>query len=146
MVKRITWLVAIAGSLPFAMATIALISGDSHIRIPAIVALVTVSAILLSYLGGIEGGLALREESGNEGTRAIAIALSAIPSLAAWAILLWLPTPQWQLGCSLALFIAVWANDLWLARQGLIPSWFVDLRTGVTALVVLILGVALWLL
>lgn len=145
MVKRIAWLLAIAGSIPFAMATVALFAGDSHIRIPAIAALVTVSAILLSYLGGIEGGLALREESGNERTRAVAIALSILPSLAAWG-LLWLPSPQWQLGSSLALFVAVWANDLWLARQGLIPSWFVDLRTGVTALVSALLVVALFLL
>ena len=145
MVKRIAWLLAIAGSIPFAMATVALFAGDSHIRIPAIAALVTVSAILLSYLGGIEGGLALREESGNERTRAVAIALSILPSLAAWG-LLWLPSPQWQLGSSLALFVAVWANDLWLARQGLIPSWFVDLRTGVTALVSLLLVIALVLL
>ena len=143
MVKRIAWLLAIAGSIPFAMATFALFLGDSHIRVPAITALVTVSAILLSYLGGVEGGLALREESSNEGARAIAIAVSIIPSLAAWGVL-WLPSPQWQVGASLALFVAVWANDLWLARQGLIPSWFVDLRTGLSALVVLILGVALW--
>lgn len=143
MVKRIAWLLAIAGSIPFAMATFALFVGDSHTRVPAITALVTVSAILLSYLGGIEGGLALREESSNEGTRAVAIAVSIIPSLAAWGVL-WLPSPQWQVGASLALFVAVWANDLWLARQGLIPSWFVDLRTGLSALVVLILGVALW--
>lgn len=145
MVKRIAWLLAIAGSIPFAMATVALLAGDSHIRIPAIAALVTVSAIVLSYLGGIEGGLALREESANERTRAVAIALSILPSLAAWG-LLWLPSPQWQLGSSLALFVAVWANDLWLARQGLIPSWFVDLRTGVTALVSALLVVALFLL
>jgi hypothetical protein len=143
MVKRIAWLLAIAGSIPFAMATFALFVGDSHIRVPAITALVTVSAILLSYLGGVEGGLALREEGSNEGARAIAIAVSILPSLAAWGVL-WLPSPQWQVGASLALFVAVWANDLWLARQGLIPSWFVDLRTGLSALVVLILGVALW--
>ena len=134
MVKRIAWLLAIAGSIPFAMATFALFVGDSHIRVPAITALVTVSAILLSYLGGVEGGLALHEESSNEGARAIAIAVSILPSLAAWGVL-WLPSPQWQVGASLALFVAVWANDLWLARQGLIPSWFVDLRTGVSALV-----------
>jgi len=145
MVKRIAWLLAIAGSIPFVMATIALFAGDAHIRIPAIAALVTVSAILLSYLGGIEGGLALREEGGTEATRAIAIASSILPSLAAWGVL-WLPSPQWQLGSSLALFVAVWANDLWLARQGLIPSWFVDLRTAVTAFVALLLVVALFLL
>ena len=145
MVKRITWLLAIAGSIPFVMATVALVAGDSHIRVPAIAALVTVSAILLSYLGGVESGLALSERSGTENTRAVAVALSMLPSLAAWGVL-WLPSPQWQLGASLALFVAVWANDLWLARQGLIPSWFVDVRTGLTALVAALLVIALFLL
>ena len=55
-------------------------------------------------------------------------------------------SPQQQIGASIALFIAVWGADLWLARRGLIPSWFVDLRTAVTALVCVILGVAYWLL
>src|SRR5438045_2611145 len=119
MVRRIAWLFALAGAAPFAVATIAMLWGDSHVRVPAIAALVTVSAVVLSYLGGLEGGMALREESGNEQTRAIALTLSTLPSLAAWG-LLWLPSPQWQLGASLGLFVVVWAADLWLARRGLI--------------------------
>ncbi|MGZ5035011.1 MAG: DUF3429 domain-containing protein [Usitatibacter sp.] len=145
MVRRISWLFAITGALVFAGITAALLSGENHIRIPAIAALVTFAAIILSHLGGIEGGLALREEGGNEATRATALGLSTIPSLAAWGVL-WLPSPQWQVGSSIVLFVAVWASDLWLARHGLIPTWFVDLRTAVTAVVCVILGVAFWLL
>jgi hypothetical protein len=59
---------------------------------------------------------------------------------------LWLNSPQTQLATSLGLFIAVWAADLWLSRHGLVPSWFVDLRTAITALVAIILGIALYLL
>jgi len=44
------------------------------------------------------------------------------------------------------LFVLVWSADLWLAHQGLIPPWFVDMRTAITALVCLILGLAYWLL
>ena len=145
MVKRIAWIFAIAGALIFAGLTAGLISGDNHIRIPAITALITFAAIILSHLGGIEGGLALREEAGNEHTRATALGLSIVPSLAAWGVL-WLPSPQWQVGSSIALFIAVWAADLWLARHGLIPTWFVDLRTAITAVACAILGVAYFLL
>lgn len=144
MVRRIFWLFAIAGCVPFAAGTVALLWGDSHIRIPAIAALVTFSAILISFLGGIEGGLSLAEQLGSEKARAHAVVLSTIPSLAAWGIL-WLPSPEWQLGAAIALFIAVWAADLWLAHFGLIPSWFVDLRTAATAMVCLILGLALYL-
>lgn len=141
MVRRIAWISAIAGSVIFAAITIGLFSDQSQVRIPAITALVTFSAIILSHLGGIENGLALREETGTEATRAAALALSVVPSLAAWGVL-WLPTPHWQVGASLALFVAVWGADLWLARRGLIPAWFVDMRTAVTAVACVILAIA----
>lgn len=145
MVRRIAWIFAIAGGVIFAALTAVLVSGESHVRIPAIGALVTFAAIILSYLGGIEGGLALHDQVGTEKTRAVSLCLSTLPALAAWGVL-WLGSPQQQIGASIALFIAVWCADLWLARQGLIPSWFVDMRTAIMALVCLILGLAFWLL
>jgi len=145
MVRRIVWFLTIVGTLIFAGATAMLLSSDSHVRVPAIAALVTFAAIVLAHLGGVEWGLALREESGNETTRVIALGLASVPTLAAWGIL-WLPSSQWQLGAALALFIAVWAADLWLSRHGLLPSWFVDMRTAVTVIVAIILGIALYLL
>jgi hypothetical protein len=145
MVRRIVWFLTIVGTLIFAGATAMLLSSDSHVRVPAIAALVTFAAIVLAHLGGVEWGLALREESGNETTRVIALGLASVPTLAAWGIL-WLPSSQWQLGAALALFIAVWAADLWLSRHGLLPSWFVDMRTAVTVIVAIILGLALYLL
>jgi hypothetical protein len=144
MVRRIAWTSAIAGSAIFAAITVALFSNASDVRIPAITALVTFSAIILSHLGGIENGLALREETGTEAARATALAFSIVASLAAWGVL-WLPTPRWQVGASLALFVAVWIADLRLARRGLIPAWFVDMRTAVTAVVAVILAIA-WFL
>ncbi|HET9651839.1 MAG TPA: DUF3429 domain-containing protein [Usitatibacter sp.] len=144
-VRRLEWAIAFAGALPFAVATVALLWGDSHIRVPAIAALVTVSAIVLSHLGGIEAGLALHDESATTSTRTIAIGLGVVASVAAWSVL-WLPSPQSQLATSLGLFVAMWGADLWLSRHGLVPSWFVDLRTAITALVAVILGIALYLL
>jgi Protein of unknown function (DUF3429) len=145
MVKRIVWVFSLAGALVLAGITAMLLSEQSHIRVPAIAALVTLAAVIISYLGGIEWGLALREGAGTETTRAVALGLSVVPALAAWGIL-WAPSPQWQVGAAIALFVAVWAADLWLAHQGLIPSWFVDMRTAVTAAVCVILGVAYYLL
>lgn len=145
MVRRIAWIFALAGALVFAALTVMLFAGDSHVRIPAIAGIVTFGVVVLSYLGGIEGGLALHDQIGTEKTRAVSLCLSTIPSLAAWGVL-WLPSPQHQIGASIALFIAVWSADLWLAHQGLIPSWFVDMRTAVTFLVCVILGLAFWLL
>jgi hypothetical protein len=145
MVRRLTWFLTIVGILIFAGITALLFSDASHVRVPAIAALVTFAAIVAAHLGGIEWGLALRDESADDRTRAIAIGISSVSSIAAWGVL-WLPSPQWQLGAALVLFLAVWGVDLWLSRHGLLPSWFVDMRTAVTIIVAVILGVALWLL
>jgi Protein of unknown function (DUF3429) len=150
-VRRIAWTLALAGAIPFAVATFALTSAHSQVRVPAIAAMVTYAAVILSFLGGIEWGVALREDTlgasaaARERFRAAALVVSAVPSLAAWGVL-WLPSPHWQLGAALGLFLLVCAIDLAFARQGLLPSWFVNLRTAVTALVAVILGVALYLL
>ena len=145
MVQRLAWLLAITGALIFAVMTAFLFSNETHVRIPAIGALVTFAAVVISYVGGIEFGLALREEASNEGTRALAMSMSALPSLASWGVF-WLPSPQQQIGAAIGLFGLVWFSDLYLARRGLIPSWFVDLRTAVTVIACVILGVAFYLL
>ncbi len=143
MVRRLAWFLAFAGAVPFVLATGALFVSDaSSVRVPAIAALVTYAAVILSFLAGIEWGLAIRDESGTEVTRAIALGLSTVSSLAAWAVL-WLPSPTWQVGTALGLFAAAWAADQWMAGRGLLPAWFVDLRTAVSALVVAILALAL---
>ena len=145
MVKRLAWIFGIGGALIFAGLTAVLVAGDSHVRVPAIAALVTFSSVVIAYLGGIEGGLALRETAGDERSRAVTFFLSALPTLAAWGVL-WLDSPQHQLAAAIAIFVLVWACDLWLARHGLVASWFLDMRTAATVLACGILGVALWLL
>jgi|SRR6185503_2402605 hypothetical protein len=145
MVRRIAWIFVGIGLAIFAGLSFVLLVPDSHLRIPAITAMVTFGAVVISHLGGIEGGLALREEAGDESTRARSLALSIVPTILAWAVY-WLPTAQMQLGACIAIFLAVWGADLWLARQGLIPAWFVDLRTAATGTVCVIFGFALWLI
>lgn len=145
MVKRLAWIFGIAGALIFAGLTALMVFGEPHLRVPAIAALVTFSAIVIAYLGGIEGGLALRETAADERSRAVTFFLSALPTLAAWGVL-WLDSPQHQVAAAIAIFVLVWACDLWLARHGLVASWFLDMRTAATALACAILGVALWLL
>jgi hypothetical protein len=145
MVRRLAWVFALAGALIVVALTAGLLSSESRIRIPAITALVTFAAVVLSYLGGIEAGLALNDRGSDEATRAITLSASVLPCLAAWGVL-WLPSTPWQLAGAIAMFLLTWAADLWLARRGLVPSWFVDLRTAATALVAVTLAVALYLL
>jgi len=145
MVRRIAWIFVGVGLAIFAGLSFLLLSPQSSLRIPAITAMVTFGAVVISHLGGIEGGLALREEVGTERTRALSLTLSILPTILAWSVY-WLPTAQLQLGACIAIFLAVWGADLWLARQGLIPAWFVDLRTAATGTVCVIFGFALWLI
>jgi hypothetical protein len=142
-IKRIAWILTIAGAIPFVVATAFMFRGEAHVRVPAIAALITYSAVVLSFLGGIEWGLALREEAGNEMTRAVALGLSTVPSLAAWTVL-WLNGPTQQIGTAIGIFVFAWGADQYLASRGLLPTWFVDLRTAITGVVTLILAVALW--
>ena len=137
-------LLGLAGLIPFVAGAAAqwrpipLLDAEGGLKL-----VVIYGAIILSFLGGIEWGLALRDEHGTESTRVIALGLSTVSSLAAWAVL-WLPSPTWQVGAALGLFVAVWGADEWMAGRGLLPTWFVDLRTAVSAIVAAILAVALW--
>ena len=145
MVRRLAWLFGGGGALILVALTAALLSSESRVRVPSIAAMVTFCALVLSWLGGIEGGLALREERSDARTRAIAFGIAGLPPLAAWALLLWLPSSRVQLAACIGLFVAVWIADLWLARHGLIPPWFVDMRTAATAIICITLGFAIWL-
>jgi hypothetical protein len=145
LIRRLAWVFALAGAAIFAALALALFSAKSSIRIPAITALVTFAAVILSYLGGIQGGISLQEGRGSETQRALALCLGMVPALAAWGVL-WLPSSHSQVGAALGLFIVVWGVDLWLARQGLLPAWFARLRTWITAAVCAFLGLALYLL
>ena len=84
-------------------------------------ALVTYAAIIVSFLGGIRWGLAVRDRAA-VGAYAIAI----VPSLVAWALLA-APEP-WRLA-GLGLFaLALGPFDLALVRAGSAPRWFGRLR------------------
>jgi hypothetical protein len=96
-------------------------------------------------LAASNGVFALRDESADEKTRVVALG-SGVGSVDCRVGRALAALDPWQLGAAIALFVAVWGADLWCARQGLLPSWFVDLRTAVTAIVAVILGVALYLL
>ena len=84
-------------------------------------ALATYAAIIVSFLGGIRWGFAVRDAAGLG-----AYALSVVPSLVAWALLA-APEP-WRLA-GLGLFaLALGPIDLALVRAGAAPPWFGRLR------------------
>jgi hypothetical protein len=113
----------LGGLIPFWGLAVALALGGGFGVAPALLdaALATYAAIIVSFLGGIRWGFAVRDRAG-----AGAYALAIVPSLVAWALLA-APEP-WRLA-GLGLFaLALGPIDLALVRAGSAPSWFGRLR------------------
>lgn len=133
--KPLPTALVLSGALPFLFATGSLALGKPLHPTVAIVTLLTYGAVILSFLGGIQWGLAVRlaDEAPTSANRLFV--LSVLPSLAAWATVLLLNDPKWQLLAQLGILLGVWGVDGLLAVQNIIPGWFFKLRTVVTCIV-----------
>lgn len=87
-------------------------------------ALATYAATILSFLGGIRWGLAIR--TSNQTLASRDYAASVMPQLLGWAALA-LPDP-WRLAALAALLMLLGLLDHDLVTRGLAPSWFGRLR------------------
>jgi len=123
------WLGA-AGALPFVAAAAAVLLADPW-RGPALLALMTYGAVILSFLGGIRWGLAI---AGGQRGRALDLFVSVCPSLVAWGALL-LPAGM-GIPVLAAAFVVMLGLDRAAARRGAAPAWYPRLRTPLTAVVV----------
>jgi len=136
-------ILTIAGLLPFAAGALGRVILDAESLSYGIVSLglLTYSAVILSFLGGIRWGAALRPD----GVDGPSLALSVVPSLAGWgvaggAIILGLVAPA--LGILAVLFVAqlVWDWTGW--TSGKLPQWFSRERAIATSGAVISLGIA----
>ncbi len=84
-------------------------------------ALAAYGAIIVSFLGGIRWGFAVREGDGG-----LQYAISVVPSLLAWATLA--APAQWRLALLGILALVMWPADQALVRAGIAPAWFGRLR------------------
>jgi hypothetical protein len=104
---------------------------------PAAGALVLYAAIILSFMGGAQWGLAVSAQAAGPALLARRLALSVLPALAAFALAL-VPERAALLGLA-AVFGALLAYDVMTVRAGLAPPWYARLRIQLTAAVVLCL-------
>jgi len=95
-------------------------------------------AVILSFMGGAQWGLATGKVNSNPWR---AFGVSVIPALVAWPAL-FLPI-TWALATLSVTFAGLLAYDLWTVRQGQAPAWYGQLRLGLTAAVVLCLTFAI---
>ena len=113
----------LAGLIPFwGLAIALLLRGAFGLHPPALDwALATYAAIIISFLGGIRWGFAVRDTEGFA-----PYAISVVPSLVAWAALA-APEP-WRLMILGVVALALGPIDLELVRSGRAPAWFGRLR------------------
>jgi hypothetical protein len=139
--RALAWFMAMVTALAFVGLALVLLSPQSHIRVPALATLVTLLAVQLAFMGGIESGCALAADRAGRPAPG-ALALGWIPALGGLAVL-WLPTTGLQLWASLGLIIVAFAIDAWLVRRSLLPRWFMTVRAAFTALSCAALGLAI---
>jgi hypothetical protein len=146
--QRLMTALIVASLVLLVALTAALVSPASHIRIPALANLITISALMLAAMGGVEMGLAIGATAltpaVSQGRAGLALLFSLVPILGGFAVL-WLPTTALQLGAALALFAIAFAIDVGLHRADLLPWWFLKLRVVATLAACATLAFALWL-
>ncbi len=129
------------GLLPFMACAIQIATGQpmgARLTGPALYALTIYGAVVLSFLGGIQWGLAVGAADRSDGWRRYG--LSVVPSFIAWA-------GVWVGGrnglVTLAAGMIVWAlYEMWSTGLGEAPSWYGKLRAALSAVAVACLGAA----
>jgi hypothetical protein len=96
-------------------------------------------AIILSFMGGAQWGLAVAPNGSAARLRRFSI--SVLPALVGWLSLAVQPRPAVAL--QLAGFAALLAYDLWTVRLGEAPGWYGGLRRQLSIAVMLCLGISL---
>lgn len=131
------WLGA-AGLLPFALTAAASWLAPPDLRGIGLFALASYGMVILSFLGGVHWGLALRAPAAEARFAAPRLGLGVVPALVGWVALM-LP-PVLGLGLLAAGILATAGVEALAARRGLVPAEYLRLRW------LLSLGAALCLL
>lgn len=135
------WL-TLSGAIPFVACSAALWLAPNQYRAFTATILAAYAALILSFLGGIQWGLAISLiDTAPKSARNIFL-LSVVPSLLAWAMLL-LPEAGSRIIVAICLFAFVWVIDALLNLQKLIPAWFFKLRSVITVIVITSLAIAI---
>ena len=115
-----------AGLLPFAAAAALALLGPPPWRGLALAALAAYGAVILSFLGAVHWGLALRASLEEAAAAWPRLALGVLPALVGWVALL-LPVRPGLLLLAAAL-VAVAAVETAATRRGLMPPGYLGLR------------------
>ena len=128
-------LLGAAGVLPFAALSAQIATGlplGPRMTGPALYALLIYGTVILSFLGGIQWGLAVASADRSDAWRRFGF--SILPACAAWSAL-WINGRNGLL--ILAVALVIWtAYELWSTGLGEAPAWYGRLRLALSAIVV----------
>lgn len=132
--RRMAWGLSLAGAIPFVFLAMAIaVMAKTHPLMGlAQDMLKTYAAVILSFLGGIRWGHAMRSAEPETGRRVFVY--SVIPSLIGWFAIL-LPAPYVFAVFALA-FAGQGAWDSFAGQNGVFGLWFAKLRIVITLIVV----------
>ena len=138
--RRRAWFLSIAGFFPFAFFALCIVWFDQQnpLRPLVIDSMKIYGAIILSFLGGIRWGIAMKSE--NVEKTGLVFSLSVLPSIIGW-LSLFLPLPYVFAVQALG-FAGQGAWDSFAAQHQVYGLWFARLRSTITFLVVACLVVA----
>jgi Protein of unknown function (DUF3429) len=135
-------LLGICGLIPLIACGIAALGleGDR-----AVLALVAYGAVVLAFLGGVHWGFALTDLDGR-GERQ-RLVLGVLPALVGWIALLLTIAVQAEAGLTLLLlgFLGITIVEGRARKAGLVPPGYMRLRYGLSAVIILVLAVVLFL-
>jgi hypothetical protein len=115
------------GLLPFVALLASLLMFDDEGQIHAIAQslLLYYTAIIITFVGGLNWGIALFNEQLSQGQRKTLLTYSVLPSLVVWLLML-LPA-QWYLLTSALLYLACYGIDRGLTLQDM-PHEYAEMR------------------
>lgn len=135
------WL-GLAGLLPFLASLAAAWIAPIAWQIIAVRAFLAYGAVILSFLGGIQWGVAMCREGSDASAFKIRMLLAMVPSLVAWSALLLHPfTAAWVLALG---FVLVRLHEVSRNGRSSLPVWYHALRRPLTLVVLACHGLLIW--
>ena len=116
-----------AGLVPFGLAAVGTHSGIDTLVLYGFLGGTAYGAVILSFLGAVHWGLAMRDDRSPYW-----YVWSITPALSGFASLLLLDVGM-RVATLIPLFALAWSVDRKAANQGLIPNWYMRLRSKLTA-------------
>lgn len=126
-----------AGLVPFVASALAFWVAPVRLHGFVLYSLLTYGAVILSFMGAIHWGLAMRDEGVSS---PLQLGLSVVPPLVGWVALAL--SPMMSFAVLILAFAVLYVADRRAARLGLAPSWYPRLRLPLTIVVVLSLIVS----